>query len=1629
MLLILLTLLLFLAPGYVLVSLLLPDDPFDVWERLIMGAGLSVALAPLLFLLASLIGLRLGPRSVALLVGGATVYCVLRIAYSLRVAAPRGTQYGVRSMQYAISNTQSLIPVLLLLITLISLAARFLIVRNLAVPMWGDSVHHTLIVQLLVDHGGLFTSWEPYLPLRTFTYHYGFHSLVALFHWLTGVPILKSVIVVGQVLNALAPLMAYPLSLRLGGGRWAGVLAVFLGSLWSPMPMTYVNWGRYTQLAGLVLLAAGAALTVEVIRREHWSWRWGLLTAVVLAGLVLTHYRVAMMYAMFLVAVLPAWAFTAGRQSRPAWVPWAHMAACGLMAGVLAAPWLPRLWHGLLLKAFSRLLAGGPDVTYFRTAYNLVGDLYSYVPLHLLILAGLGTAWGLLRRRRGALVMTLWVLLLLLLANPHVVGLPGTGVVNNFAILISLYLPLSILAGGLLSDLVELVRARFRGAAIALAVIVLALALVGADRRLDDLDYRYRLVTDEDLQALAWIREHTPLDARFLVNGFFAFGGHTVVGSDAGWWIPYLTGRANTVPPVVYTMEETNDPEYVSQVAEFYQQITSQPLDNPKTLRLLASEGVTHVYIGAAGGELLDPRALQESPAYQLVYHEDGVWIFEINAEYLRTLAPSGSWTRQPDPLWAGQEPGFSSISLPSRAFQSMTPGQDLLTRVADRTTQMTFGRWSWDSGTAMYGLMTAWQVTGDQAYFDFVRSWVDGMLAAGLPPITHPNHVAPGLAVIMLYEATGDEKYLTAAQQMADFLLEEAPRTFEGALYHRPGQLWVDTLFMAAPFLARYGRMTGDSRYTEEAVRQYLLHAQHLQDPGTGLFFHGWSEDDDSHMSAAFWQRGNGWAAAAGAELLDQLPADHPARAQIRHTLIRQFEGLLPLQDPSGLWHTVVDRPDFYLETSGAAAIGYAMFRGLDQGWLDPNRFYPAAWRARAGVEGKVDADGTVLDVSAGTGVMPTVEDYNRVPHDTIRPWGQGLTLLLLSQRPYGFHLAVAPAMALTTPGGTTRVTVAATNLYGFPPDIGLTVTGAPASVTWTLPCHLPAANPSVELVITSTADTPVGSYPLTITAQTQELTRTARLTLQVVPQIHKVHLPLLTRRAIYGLYPNHALAGRVWQALERLVEVYPPAKIYPGYAPEAGGPSAENARANVESACHDFPELGYPFGEGAHHRACYEWVAAHLGLYHAAGAWRSASRGEGSPEQAEDTAWAQAYLDVALDYLAEFVYGPEGSPTGVGYRDTLAAMWQNPQRAVDVTLIADLLREQGALTDEQRARVEELLSGIIRAWYAEFWETGQHPTTGVPFTVRTAPEVQAFSLAGHQVVSTQPWTFHWDADKGNMPAEEAAWMGAGVMLASRVLWHRMPDARDIYAAARHYVDFAVTYDRPDPVHGEMVRTLNAETGGPYGQRRYWFENHAVDIPSLPYMGYTWHSLNTALFASHLGDQRAWPELVPHAAQWDVLLRSAGETLRALDGTFLVDFTPGRGLGYNLDPFPEWWVPCAYELPDGRYVGYDGRAGGPALYVSEIGHPAGLDLLATGWPLMRIAIQRGDLASYQVWEGRLNQVLDEYTVNPPNLRWAVCKTAPYVSDNPGYHWARMSSVYVVAHLGASGYQVEAWRE
>jgi hypothetical protein len=148
------------------------------------------------------------------------------------------------------------------------------------------------------------------------------------------------------------------------------------------------------------------------------------------------------------------------------------------------------------------------------------------------------------------------------------------------------------------------------------------------------------MVTAADMEAMAWIREHTTPGANFLVNGFIAFGGTSVVGADGGWWIPLLTGRESTVPPLLYGMEATRDPDYREQVRSDFLYLQQFSPDAPEWKEFLNSKHITHVYAGQGGGmvgnpgqPLLDPAGLARDPDYRLVYHRNDVWILELTSE------------------------------------------------------------------------------------------------------------------------------------------------------------------------------------------------------------------------------------------------------------------------------------------------------------------------------------------------------------------------------------------------------------------------------------------------------------------------------------------------------------------------------------------------------------------------------------------------------------------------------------------------------------------------------------------------------------------------------------------------------------------------------------------------------------------------------------------------------------------------------------------------------------------------------------------------------------------------------------------------------------------------------------
>jgi hypothetical protein len=636
--------LLYIIPGWALLELLWPAWKNFRWtEKAAMAGGASLALYPLLILWTSTIGLRLGAFYAWLPPIAAILFLAGR-RWSRRKRV--GQEQTVESASSSISQKPAgwlkpgilLADLTLLGILVLVAATRFWAVRRLAAPLWGDGYQHTMITQLLIDHGGLFNSWAPYAPMQSFTYHFGFHSAAAVLHWVSGLSVPLATLWTGQILNLLAVLAVLPLATRLGKSPWAGAAAVLLAGLISPMPMAYTNWGRFTQLAGQVILPAVMLVTWEVIEQNRLDWKGILLGGMLLTGLALTHYRIVIFAVVFLVVLFLLNLRQRGLKRCGLW-----FAGIGLVALLFFLPWFFNLYGGRLLQLFAQnVTTPAGQISAFQQEYNAIGNLFDFLPAWVWLAMPLVAGWGLWRRERGVAAIGVWWLAVFLVANPQWLHLPGAGNIGTFTVEIASYIPAAaILGAGLGWLLSEPAPAEVGSRALPLfapallAVLLLASGIWWGRQRLNTVDIRQSsLLTRPDLRAFDWIRANTPADSGFLVNSFFAFNNSLNVGSDGGWWLALLTKRNSSTPPINYGTEKGPRPDFRLWINAVPRAIQSEALDSQSAKSLLSEHGLNYVYIGQkqgsvnSPGPLLDVATLLSDPDFHLVYQEDRVWIF-----------------------------------------------------------------------------------------------------------------------------------------------------------------------------------------------------------------------------------------------------------------------------------------------------------------------------------------------------------------------------------------------------------------------------------------------------------------------------------------------------------------------------------------------------------------------------------------------------------------------------------------------------------------------------------------------------------------------------------------------------------------------------------------------------------------------------------------------------------------------------------------------------------------------------------------------------------------------------------------------------------------------------------------
>lgn len=296
--------------------------------------------------------------------------------------------------------------------------------------------------------------------------------------------------------------------------------------------------------------------------------------------------------------------------------------------------------------------------------------------------------------------------------------------------------------------------------------------------------------------------------------------------------------------------------------------------------------------------------------------------------------------------------------------FNQVILAQSTAIRFANSEMKRSPEAWQLDHGKRLYfgyaqgvgtlAMLKVWKATGDDKYLNYVVEWADTLINdEGEIHLYHVetyniDYINSGKVLFDVYRETGNQKYKLAMDRLVN-QMKNHPRTHEGVFWHKliyQHQIWLDGLYMGSPFLAQYAVTFNRPDLIDDVINQFIICAKHTYDEATGLYYHAWDEsrnqlwaNKETGQSPNFWGRSIGWWFMALVDVLDFIPLDHPQR----HELINMIQGLVDAlpryQDKTGLWYQVLDqgnREGNYLEASVSSMFMYSIAKAVNKGYID---------------------------------------------------------------------------------------------------------------------------------------------------------------------------------------------------------------------------------------------------------------------------------------------------------------------------------------------------------------------------------------------------------------------------------------------------------------------------------------------------------------------------------------------------------------------------------------------------------------------------------------------------------------------------------------------------------------------
>ncbi|KAH9900450.1 cell wall glycosyl hydrolase YteR [Xylariomycetidae sp. FL2044] len=278
---------------------------------------------------------------------------------------------------------------------------------------------------------------------------------------------------------------------------------------------------------------------------------------------------------------------------------------------------------------------------------------------------------------------------------------------------------------------------------------------------------------------------------------------------------------------------------------------------------------------------------------------------------------------------------------------------------------------------TLYLGIEAAYALTGNESYAAWYRGQIDGAVVLDDGTIRDWEYdyyslddYRMGNSYLWWYAHTNESeaKYRSAAD-VVRAQLDRHPRTPTGGFWHRdptyPDQMWLDGIFMADSFYARWTAAFDADNATAwaDVARQYDLVEAHTRNATSGLLAHGYDEskaavwaDPVTGAAPLVWDRAVGWYFVSLLEALAVWPAtaaQAEARARLEGYFTSLAAALLDAQDAaSGGWWLIMNEPypgaaGNYIESSATAMFTLGFLRGIRAGLLDEAAYLAPAQRA----------------------------------------------------------------------------------------------------------------------------------------------------------------------------------------------------------------------------------------------------------------------------------------------------------------------------------------------------------------------------------------------------------------------------------------------------------------------------------------------------------------------------------------------------------------------------------------------------------------------------------------------------------------------------------------------------------